>query len=233
MRRVRWECPKGAHSGQLGPSRPSRLSLVRYCLECSEEAGKLVERVAPALKRLREARAQGAANRAFKKAQRVKERAVAMVSAHGMNMQAELERLFSIAKRVLPADWVAGKSMPSFHIRRCSCHPRSRIGSYWYGPQRIIVATYPGRTLAGFLETLAHELAHHIAGREGGGGHSLRWRTCFRLLLEHGYGVRVAIDRAGHGGYLEGKIPSLPGASIQVNNEAPERAIQEAEEKAS
>ena len=55
--RVRWDCPNG-HPGVLGPMRPRMDSVVRYCLTCSQQTGRLVPRVAPALERKREAKRQ-------------------------------------------------------------------------------------------------------------------------------------------------------------------------------
>lgn len=54
-KRVRWECPNGLHPGVLGSTRPLANSTVRFCLPCSEAAGVLVRRVAPALERKRAA----------------------------------------------------------------------------------------------------------------------------------------------------------------------------------
>lgn len=53
VKRVRWECPNGLHPGVLGSTRPRANATVRYCLPCSEAAGVLVERTAPALERKR------------------------------------------------------------------------------------------------------------------------------------------------------------------------------------
>lgn len=55
-KRVRWECAEGLHPGVLGSTRPRSNSIVRYCLPCSENAGVLIERVAPALERQRNAK---------------------------------------------------------------------------------------------------------------------------------------------------------------------------------
>jgi len=69
MARVRWNCPNGC-PGVLGPSRPRMNNICRYCLPCSQTAGILVERGAPALnqKRMKTAKRhkekkQSAANR--------------------------------------------------------------------------------------------------------------------------------------------------------------------------
>lgn len=57
-KRVRWECPNGLHPGVLGSTRPRANATVRYCLPCSEAAGVLVERSAPALERKRRVRVE-------------------------------------------------------------------------------------------------------------------------------------------------------------------------------
>lgn len=47
-KQYRWVCPE-CGKGALGPSRPRKDNIVRYCLPCSAKAGKLVARVCPAL----------------------------------------------------------------------------------------------------------------------------------------------------------------------------------------
>jgi hypothetical protein len=56
--RIRWDCPNGRHPGVLGPTRPRMDSVVRYCLTCSQQTGRLVLRVAPTLERKRAAKQQ-------------------------------------------------------------------------------------------------------------------------------------------------------------------------------
>lgn len=58
VKQVRWECPNGMHPGVLGPSRPRKIATCRYCLKCSDVAGVLVERVAPANERKRTVKAE-------------------------------------------------------------------------------------------------------------------------------------------------------------------------------
>lgn len=72
MTSVRWTCPNDLHPGVLGPSKPRRDNLCRYCLPCSEKVGKLVERVVPKLEAKREAKRERASEKA--KAARAKAR---------------------------------------------------------------------------------------------------------------------------------------------------------------
>jgi DNA-directed RNA polymerase subunit N (RpoN/RPB10) len=47
-KQVRWKCER-CGDGLLAPSKPRRDDVRRYCLPCSSETGKLVERFSPAL----------------------------------------------------------------------------------------------------------------------------------------------------------------------------------------
>lgn len=57
-KRVRWKCAK-CDNGVLGPGRPRRNNVVRYCLPCSAKAGVLVERFCPAQENKRKRKAEG------------------------------------------------------------------------------------------------------------------------------------------------------------------------------
>src|ERR1041385_7908563 len=99
-KRVRWNCPNGLHPGVLGPSRPPRASVVRFCLPCSEVSGRLVERVAPALETKRTAAAERQKARAAavrKRAAAAREKAAAAETAcytvEGVDLRTELARL--------------------------------------------------------------------------------------------------------------------------------------------
>ena len=54
-KRVRWECPND-HPAVLGPRKPPRDSIIRFCVPCSVERGRLVRRSAPVLDRDRRKR---------------------------------------------------------------------------------------------------------------------------------------------------------------------------------
>lgn len=59
-----WVCPAGRHPAVRGPERPRKNATCRFCLPCSAGSPALVERVAPALVRRREASAASNAARA-------------------------------------------------------------------------------------------------------------------------------------------------------------------------
>jgi len=55
--RRRWVCPNDCGNNVMAPGRMRRDDVRRYCLPCSESTGRLVERLAPALERVREEKA--------------------------------------------------------------------------------------------------------------------------------------------------------------------------------
>lgn len=86
-KRVRWECPTGEHRGVLGPSKPRRENIVRYCLPCSQAAGRLVERVAPSLQRQRETAAERAAAKRKAAAERQRARDAERYVVDGVDLR--------------------------------------------------------------------------------------------------------------------------------------------------
>lgn len=72
-KRVRWECPNGLHPGVLASTRPARNATARFCLPCSEEAGVLVERSAPALERRRSQKTVARQTKAERERERARE----------------------------------------------------------------------------------------------------------------------------------------------------------------
>ena len=113
MTTVRWTCPNSLHPGVLGPSKPRRDNICRYCFACSEKAGKLVERVVPKLEAKRQSRKERAAEKA--KAERAK------ASEERKNKpitQADVPTIFrcgSSALGVIPFHWSALK--PIIEVR--------------------------------------------------------------------------------------------------------------------
>lgn len=85
-KRIRWECPNGLHPGVLASSRPRKNATARYCLPCSETAGVLVERVAPALERKRNAKT------AVREEKRARERAAAAEARENWHKVTVLDR---------------------------------------------------------------------------------------------------------------------------------------------
>lgn len=169
--RVRWECPNG-HPAVLASTRPPKDSIVRYCLKCSAETGRLTLRVAPALERKRAAAAESAAAKA--KAQRARAAAAktkakaaedARYTVEGVDLRVEYKKLLKL-RTFGGKTGSLFRNPPELVISRRSSTPSSRYGyaeHTWTG-RRISICTFPGLTLADARETLVHELVHHFVG---------------------------------------------------------------------
>lgn len=179
-RRTRWVCPE-CGDGRLGPTKPRKNNVVRYCLPCSEKAGVLVERETPALTKRREAQAEAAKAKRVKREQRRKatEHArthVTLWDAAGRIVEVNPdEAIREIAKR-------AGIRPPRFTWNR---RKGGTSGRAWPGYR--VHLSIGGRSLENFCSIAAHELAHfNIAGHHG---HNDRWRDEYERICRVVWGV--------------------------------------------
>lgn len=210
-KRTRWECPTGSHPGKLGPSKPRRDDIVRYCLPCSEATGRLVERIAPALERKRQAvkdravaRRRAEHERAAVERQRRAEAEAARYTFAGVDLRDEVARL-----RRLRAFGGAGGRLarrpPTFHVRHAKTEPRSTLAGAWPSTWRFQVTIYPGVDLADLRESLVHELAHLYVGGDRSDRnrwHGDRWRRTMRAAFREAYGPDVVVvTNRYHGRY--------------------------------
>lgn len=204
-KRVRWDCPNGEHAGVLGPARPRRDAVVRYCLPCSERLGVLVERVAPAL----ETQRQAAADRARDKARKARERAATRkarekqaeterYTVDGVDLREEVARLARLRTFGGSKGHLA-RRVPELTVTRRKQSTRTQRGSALYGEHRIRVALWPGIPLADVRETLVHELAHLHVGP--GEGHGDLFKDTMRRAWREAYGPDVIAWTAYHGKY--------------------------------
>lgn len=156
---VRWQCPNGC-PGVLGPQRPRKNNIVRYCLPCSAEAGVLVERSAPSVERKREARSEVTAERRKRKADRERERRY-------VHEGIDYEKLMRKYLR-LPAFRVGGRPMgaPELVLVRHRYGPSSRLGSAW-GSYQVRLNLGPRMPWQQVTHTLIHELVHIYGSRTG------------------------------------------------------------------
>jgi hypothetical protein len=140
----------------------------RYCLPCTAKTGKLVERVAAAASREREARKAAKVDRAKAKREKAAAREAARFAVAGFDLNAELVRLWkhkavAEARRTHGARWRSVREEPpSLRIRRCARQPRGLMGLASYGKREIMLATWPGRTLGDLIGTLLHEVVHMV-----------------------------------------------------------------------
>lgn len=213
-KRVRWDCPTGTHPGVLGPTRPPRDSIVRYCLPCSQATGRLVERTAPALEAKREAAAERAKAKAAAARQRdARQRAAAKqaetdrYTVEGVDLRVELRRLVKL-RAFGGARGQLARRPPTFDVTRRTRRPATQFGHAEPWANRIHMALWPTVTLAEARETLVHELVHLYVGAQPG---SARWHgdEFWRVMdkaFKQAYGVDPVVrsslrDNRYHGRY--------------------------------
>lgn len=204
-RRVRWECPAGKHPAVLGPTKPRRDNIVRYCLPCSQATGKLTERVAPTVERRREAAAERAAAKRKAKATRDKAREDAYYTVAGEDLRVLYKRL---ARHVGEHGKLARRRMPRLVITRRRSVPSSRYGAASPYEWTIWISDYPGIDRADVTETLLHEMVHLYVG--GDPNDKRRWhgkqfhrtfREAFSSAFPHARVYGDGAPTAYHGGY--------------------------------
>lgn len=197
IKRVRWACPNGCPA-VLGPSRPRKDDVCRFCLPCSSQKGRLVPRTAPALDKAREDRTATREARRSARAERVEARVRERYTVDGIDLRDEMQVMLR-----LPLFKDGGndlrRNVPNLSVRRCTRVPRSRYGvcRFRYGRYDILIAAWPGLTATSVRETLLHELVHAYVGLRV--SHGPRFRTAFRLASEQAFGVRPRLEVRYHG----------------------------------
>jgi hypothetical protein len=191
-RLVRWTCPTATHPAVLGSTRPRLDDVCRYCLECSRETGRLVQRVAPRLVKARLERNARRYEKRIRAIKRSQERTEAYYTVAGVNLLEEMRRMikakaFSAIRRV-------GR-LPKLVVARASRKPGT-FGRAYTNRWTVRIVDYPGITAVDVKETLCHELAHMATP---GAGHGVRWKTVFRLAAEELLGVRPRVELRYHG----------------------------------
>lgn len=190
---VRWKCPT-CDSGVLAPSRPRMNDIRRYCLPCSKKAGVLVERVAPALEKQREVRAE--ANRAKAKAKRAtvakrnapKKAEAAAIKKRDTVFNKEADRLWKLFQEAIPHQYI-GKRPPLNIV-----FTRSRgTSGLWNGHQATVRIERFSDGGVRVWEVLAHELCHAAQRRSGMSGdtHGREFYTLLRAVTEKRWKVQI------------------------------------------
>jgi hypothetical protein len=203
-KRIRWDCPTGTHPGILGPTRPPRDSIVRYCLPCTQATGRLVQRTAPAL----EAKRAAAGTRQKTKTVTARQRAIAArarraaaeterFTVDGVDLRVEMARLVRLPVFGGSTGRLARRP-PTFTVTRRTAEPRSRYGFAEPHANRINLSLWPGMNLADAYETLVHELCHlHHGGRsEDGGWHGDQFWQVMDRAFKQAYGVDPIVRSA-------------------------------------
>lgn len=221
MKRVRWDCPNG-HPGVLGPRRPARDNVVRYCLRCSEESGRLVVRTAPALERERATRSQDARAKQLKRRAREREaerrkHVLAVREVDGSKGEVDIPKTLAKMMRLPTLEPLARERCPYRHfqppqvtLRRSRSKPyTSGHAGQFHWRFTVTAAADPERIE--FEETLLHELVHLLVPHEW---HGSRWRSVLVMAAREWWPEIETRPDGGQVWQLDQRIVSDAAASM-------------------
>jgi hypothetical protein len=189
----RWQCPNDKHPGILAPGRLRKNDIRRFCLECSKEAGVLVERTCPALDKRREERERvhrrkqqqrraAARKAAVTRKENVLEKRRVWVGDVAIDLVEEARRLWNLPALVeayaklrdeRPAPGFPHKAiphsacMPTLNIRQSTRFHNGSRGRAWdRSPRlgRVSLTLDCEKNPVAALEVLLHELVHCAVG---------------------------------------------------------------------
>jgi hypothetical protein len=219
-KQVRWKCER-CGDGLLAPSKPRRNDVRRYCLPCSSETGRLVERIAPALEQHRARRVEAAQQK--KKSERIREKArierkmnaprevakrkYSVEGEHGMNIKNETARLWRMIKKMpQEVEWgrrgsrtVSTRKPPKVVLMKRGWSVDkdgqvwTRIGGYAGLAYGNHISIKPGVS----WETLAHEIIHCAGFR----GHDETFYAALKWLTEKRFGIKIDFSSVTRYGY--------------------------------
>jgi hypothetical protein len=227
---IRWTCPNGLHPGALGPQRPRKDSIVRFCWPCSIKAGHLVQRIAPSIESKKRRKAETKARKQERKLAAVADKAAKATAAACAIKAAETSDLVGL-------DWVGREyarlqALPfATSNLGSSTRPKKRardnaLGRRLYGPtqpwnhaqvtgrqypheNRITVTVGPKATRARVSELLMHELCHAACPTERGAP----GKNGKRQRIYHGRTFREWLVRAAKEAYGLEISPTAAGRS--------------------
>lgn len=153
-----------------------------FCLSCSIDTGRLVERICPAVERERAAKSQSRKTIAARRQARTRELEDARWIVDGLDLRAEWQRLCALL--------VVRERMRERGLRqiKLSVHWSSRTHTTGHAKVRagqVHLGLYAGCPRHEAEGLLAHELAHAIL--PAGHSHDETWRRTFVLIVCHGY----------------------------------------------
>lgn len=173
-KRTRWVCPN-CGDGRLGPTRPRKDNIVRYCLPCSEQAGKLVERETPSLDKRRTKQAEKAKAKRDAKAKR---KAAAEKKRTHLTLWDEGGRIVEVDVRKAVYNMAKKAGMhTNFEL---TWNRRSDGCNTGRANERRVHLSIGSRSLEAFCKLAAHELGHAKAG--GYAGHNERWKDAYEEI---------------------------------------------------
>lgn len=162
-RRRRWICERCDRPGVNAPGRMRRDDVRRYCLPCSEETGRLVERLCPALEAKRAASRERSAARAAGK--RLAERA-----RYTLDDGTDVRTLVRKARRLKAWAYEGEHVEMAVHRVRVDIavgEPRGAHGRAWRRRVHVHLRrdTHPAVAMTIIVHELAH-IAHNALGRD-------------------------------------------------------------------
>jgi hypothetical protein len=153
----RWVCPH-CGGGVNGVERPRKDDVRRYCLDCSVDTGRLVERTCPALERQRAVQGEKSAAKRTATKEREREAIKARYFVGDLDLQKEAQRLWRLPVMKEQRRW--RKRLPDIEFRR-SARKRYTSGRSFGG--RVVLTM--GSDPIGVREVLLHELVHEVLPR--------------------------------------------------------------------
>lgn len=196
-KRKRWDCPNGEHAGVLAPGRLRKIDVRRYCLDCSVDAGVLVERTCKANAKKAEAskarssrKAQSKRSAQARAREQAKQRQRDREVINGIDIAREVDRVWAHALK-LQGENMHRRKVPMLSVSRRSDGATS--GRAW-SSGRIHLSIGEGASRPRIVGVIAHEVAHHMAW---GDDHNDRFWSCLAELVLEAYGTEPARLMAG------------------------------------
>ena len=191
MNQVRWKCQL-CDNGLLAPTKPRMNDVRRYCLPCSSETGKLVERVSPTLEKKRVAKKATTKKKNAAKRATVAKRTAPIKTRQ--KREAQRQRIFEKeADRIWALFFPNGTARKRPPIKLVYSHGGG-VSGLWDGWQVLVRIPRWSKGGATAWETLAHELCHAVVGsrhKDSEGSHGRTFYTTLKPVIEKRWGVRM------------------------------------------
>ena len=187
-KQTRWKCPSCDH-GLLAPQRPRRDDIRRYCLPCSSKAGKLVERVAPALDSQRDKRSAAQRERE-RKARQVATKRAQPSKARARCDRQRAQMINKEADRIWSLFYPEGTNRRRPRINIVFARNRGCSG-YYNGSVLIRIPRWSSGGVSAW-EILAHELCHAVIPTNlRDGSHGKAFYVALKNVIEARWKVRM------------------------------------------
>jgi len=197
-KQVRWRCPHCEH-GLLAPSRPRKNDVRRYCLPCSAQHGRLVERIAPSLEKQRTQRAALVQQKQTKKRQRIAKQLQPAKDEQRIQTK-RLALITKEAERIWRLMDQPAHRLPTIKLVHSRNRGASGFAEYY---RNTITLRLPRWSIGGEWEwvVLAHELCHLALGMKHSdeGSHGRAFYQLLRSATEKRW--KIQLDYSFVNGY--------------------------------